>query len=60
MASTAIEEAVERGMEAVRRLDRIIKNKFDDDPIILAAWERAKHVERPTRPAPDVETPPVA
>jgi hypothetical protein len=60
MASTAIEELVERGMEAVRRLDRIIKNKFDDDPIILAAWERAKHVERPTRPAPDVETLPVA
>lgn len=48
-ATATIEEAVERAMNAVRRLDAIVRNKFRDDPATLAAWESARHVERNTR-----------
>ena len=51
MASTGIDNAIERGKDAVRRLDAIVKNKFSNDPILLSAWARAKHVERAPRPA---------
>jgi hypothetical protein len=36
-------------MAALRRLDVIVRNKFRDDPATLAAWEHARHVERPAR-----------
>ena len=48
-ATASIEGTVERGMNAVRRLDAIVRNKFRDDPATLAAWEHARHVERAAR-----------
>ncbi len=48
-ATASIEPTVERGMAALRRLDAIVRNKFRDDPATLAAWEHARHVERPAR-----------
>jgi hypothetical protein len=48
-ATASIEQTVERGMNALRRLDAIVRNKFRDDPATLAAWEHARHVERPAR-----------
>jgi hypothetical protein len=36
-------------MVALRRLGVIVRNKFRDDPATLAAWEHARHVERPAR-----------
>ena len=36
-------------MTALRRLDVIVRNKFSDDPATLAAWEHARHIERPAR-----------
>ena len=45
-ATASIDQAVERGMNAVRRLDAIVRNKFRDDPATLAAWESARHIER--------------
>lgn len=48
-ATVSVESAAERGMNAVRKLDAIVRNKFRDDPATLAAWESARHVESPSR-----------
>jgi hypothetical protein len=49
-ASVSVEQMAERGMNAVRRLDAIVRNRFRNEPAVLAAWEHARHVERPARP----------
>ncbi|HEX8774666.1 MAG TPA: hypothetical protein VF735_13925 [Pyrinomonadaceae bacterium] len=48
-ATAAIDEVIERGMAQVRELDAIVRNKFRADAATLAAWESARHVERPAR-----------
>lgn len=45
-ATASIDDAIERGMSALRRVDAIVRNTFRDDAAMLAAWESAKHVER--------------
>jgi hypothetical protein len=50
-ARAAIDEAIDRGMDAVRQLDAIVKNKFSNDPVKLSAWASAKHIERAPRSA---------
>jgi hypothetical protein len=44
-ATASADSTVERGMNAVRRLDAIVRNKYRDDRATLAAWESARHVE---------------
>lgn len=48
-ATVTVETAAERGLNAVRKLDAIVRNKFRDDPATLAAWESARHVESAPR-----------
>ena len=48
-ATASVETAAERGMNAVRKLDAIVRNKFRDDPATLAAWESARHIESTPR-----------
>jgi len=48
-AVASIDGAVERGMDAARRLDPVIRNKFADRPDVLADWERSRHIERAPR-----------
>lgn len=55
-ARLTIDENVERGLQQVRQLDVILRNKFNDDPVTLAAWTRASHVAKRTRSS-DGETP---
>jgi hypothetical protein len=57
-ATTAIDEALERGIKIVRQLDAIVRNKYADDPAQLAAWESASHIERSPRRAKPTEQPP--
>ena len=45
-ATAAIDAAIDHGMNAVRRLDVIVENKFEDDPATLAAWTTVSHTER--------------
>jgi hypothetical protein len=47
-ATAAIDDHVERGMNALRELDPIMRNTFADDPANLAAWMSASRVERTT------------
>ncbi|HEX8353731.1 MAG TPA: hypothetical protein VF611_12570 [Pyrinomonadaceae bacterium] len=44
-ATASVETEAERGMNAVRKLDAIVRNQFRGDPPTLAAWESARHVE---------------
>lgn len=48
-ATASIESVIERGMNAARKLDAIVRNKFRDDPATIAAWDSARHVESATR-----------
>ncbi len=36
-------------MDAARRLDAVVRNKFADQPDVLADWERSRHIERVSR-----------
>ena len=56
-ATVAVAEAAERGRQAVRELDAVIRNLFGDNKPLIAEWESVSHVERAARRA-DAETPP--
>jgi hypothetical protein len=58
-AAALIDAAIESGMDALRQLDAIVRNKLHNNPALLAAWLSAKRIERaprrnhtPTPPAP--------
>jgi hypothetical protein len=58
-ATAAIDTEIERGMNAVRQLDPVMRNMFAAARAKLAAWASASHVERsPRRAAPSSPTPP--
>jgi hypothetical protein len=48
-ATAAIDELIERGMNALRELDPFMRNTFADDHARLAAWLSASRVERSAR-----------
>ncbi|HEY0171934.1 MAG TPA: hypothetical protein VGB98_13010 [Pyrinomonadaceae bacterium] len=48
-ATATVESGAERGMNAVRKLDVIVRNTYRSDAATLAAWESARHVESPLR-----------
>ena len=50
-ATAAIDAAVERGTNAVRELDAIVRNIFRNDAAALAEWTSASHTVRASRRA---------
>ena len=48
-ATASIGATLKATLKAVRRLRGIVPNIFADDPARLAAWESARHVERPAK-----------
>ncbi len=61
-AAASIDGAVRRGLDALRELDPIVRNKLHDNPALLAAWLSAKRTERAARrnnkqPPPTPQTP---
>jgi hypothetical protein len=48
-ATAGIDDSIEHGMQTVRELDALVRNLFADDPMTLAAWQSASHVEKHTR-----------
>jgi hypothetical protein len=48
-ARAAIDDAIERADEVVRKLDAIVKNKYANNAPVLAAWLSASHTERAPR-----------
>jgi hypothetical protein len=68
-ATVSIDEELAKGMKAVQQLQAVIKNKYRDNPVILAEWTSASHVERssssgkakpdaPSGESPKPQTPP--
>jgi hypothetical protein len=56
-ATAAVDAAIERGMNAVRELDAIVRNVFRDDPATLAGWTSASHTERSPQHVANIATP---
>jgi len=56
-ASAALDDAFSRGNEAVRKVDAIVRNKYANNPAVLAEWTSASHVERSPRRAKATEPP---
>ncbi|HEX8139327.1 MAG TPA: hypothetical protein VF544_17325 [Pyrinomonadaceae bacterium] len=60
-ATASIDPLIERGVNIVRELDAIMRNKYANDAGALAAWLSASHTQRPARrrpPAPPANTSP--
>jgi hypothetical protein len=56
-AGAAIDSAVDNGVAAVRKLGALVKNKYTNNPAVLAQWTSVSHTERNPRRKPS-ETPP--
>ncbi len=57
-AKAGIDDALEDALDAIRQLDAVVRNTFRNDPVKLAAWTSARHVERaPRRPVPQTTQP---
>jgi hypothetical protein len=56
-ATAAIDTEIERGMNALRELDSLMRNTFSNDPATLAAWTGASHAERSPRSQTKQPTP---
>ncbi|MDT5063532.1 MAG: hypothetical protein QOH63_3991 [Acidobacteriota bacterium] len=59
-ATVAIDESIERGINAVRELDAIVQNIFRNDAATLARWTSASHTERAPRHQAAVQPPPTS
>jgi hypothetical protein len=49
MAGAAFDDDLDDALLAVRQLDTIVRNTYQDNPAKLAAWVSARHVERAAR-----------
>jgi hypothetical protein len=56
-ATAAIDAAINRGMDALRQLDAIVRNKLHNDTATVAAWLSAKRLERAARRNSNGSTP---
>lgn len=57
-ATAALKDALSKVVKLKIELDPIVRNKFRNDPAMLAAWESASHLERvPRRTQPPVPAP---
>jgi hypothetical protein len=51
LTTASIDDAIGRGLETVRQLDAIVRNKFEKNQPVLTEWERARTVPRAQRAA---------
>jgi hypothetical protein len=49
-ATAELGAAIRRGMQALRVLEGVVRNKYRDNVGKLAAWETASHIERAPKP----------
>jgi hypothetical protein len=57
-ARTTIREAIKRGMRAAQELNVIVRNKFRNDPVVMAEWEHAIRITPAKRQAVAPAAPP--
>ena len=56
-ATASLNAAITQGLKAVQRLDAIVKNKYQKNSSLLAAWASARHLERNNGKSKDQATP---
>jgi hypothetical protein len=56
-ANAAIDAAIERGNDIVRKLDAIVRNKYANNVGVLAEWTSASHTERAPRRKTETKQP---
>src|SRR5215510_11368725 len=56
-SSAAVEDAIERGLNVRRTLDVVVRNKYEDNPAMMAKWASASHIERAAAKQPEQPTP---
>ena len=56
-ANAAIDSVMARGLERCRKLDAMMRNKYANNPAVLAEWTSANHTERAPRKAKPDEPP---
>jgi hypothetical protein len=54
-ARAAIDAALDAGFDALHTLDVVVTNTLKDDPVLTAAWRRARAIVE-GRPKKDAET----
>jgi multidrug efflux pump subunit AcrB len=54
-----VRELIQEGRELIRALDASVKNRFRDDPSLLAEWQTASHIRRRNRKAEEDQPTPV-
>jgi hypothetical protein len=59
-ARAGIDRAMDEASKIIRQLDTIIRNKYRNDPVVLAEWASASHTERDPKHKPAAPTPPPA
>ena len=60
-STAAIDQAIDKGLGAVRQLDSVVRNRFRHDSVTLTAWLSASHTEKSPRSTvkqPDTQTQP--
>jgi len=57
-AGAAIDDKMNRGLDKLRKLNVIVRNKYADNPAVLAEWTSASHIERAPRRSPTSVVPP--
>ena len=57
-AGVAIDETAGDGLVTARKLDVIMRNHYADDPVALAEWMTARHIERSPKRKPAPANPP--
>jgi len=57
-ATAGIDAAVEGGMQAADIADSLMRNVYEENPVKLADWTRARHVKRSPRRAAEPSAPP--
>ncbi|MEQ1759408.1 MAG: hypothetical protein ABL986_13890 [Vicinamibacterales bacterium] len=60
VSRSRVEAAFESGLAAVHRLEVIVPNRFHDDAVTVALWERACRVDYSFRSKKDPASPPAA
>lgn len=57
-AGAGLDDAMDRADEVMRKLDAIMRNKYANNPAVLAEWLSASHTERAPRRRKSIPTPP--
>jgi hypothetical protein len=57
-ATASLDIVIAKGVKQAKQLNAVVRNKYRNDPAMLAAWTSASHVERRKSRGPSPEPPP--